>query len=84
MLHEAVRDAAIIGMPDEQWTERVVACVVAADTDAEALDAWCRESSLANYKRPRDYVFLDALPRNAANKVLRRELKVLVGKTPES
>lgn len=84
MLHEAVKDAAIIGMPDEQWTERVVACVVAADTDAEALDAWCRESSLANYKRPRDYVFLDALPRNAANKVLRRELKVLVGKTPES
>lgn len=74
--HSAVRDAAVIGMPDDQWSERVVACVVADDdTDAEALDAWCRESTLANYKRPRDYVFLDALPRNAANKVLRRELK---------
>ena len=75
MQHEAVREAAIIGMPDDQWTERVVACVVAAGIDAAALDAWCQNSALANYKRPRDYVFLDALPRNAANKVLRRELK---------
>lgn len=74
--HPAIGDAAIIGMPDDRWTERVVACVVAADgTDAAALDAWCRDSSLADYKRPRDYIFLDALPRNAANKVLRRELK---------
>lgn len=75
MQHEAVRDAAIIGMPDEQWTERVVACVVADGADTEILDDWCQGSSLANYKRPRDYVFLKALPRNAANKVLRRELK---------
>ncbi|MBT6285359.1 MAG: hypothetical protein HOI96_09290, partial [Rhodospirillaceae bacterium] len=36
----------------------------------------CQDSTLANYKRPRDYVFLDVLPRNAANKVLRRELKL--------
>lgn len=80
MQHDAVRDAAIIGMPDDQWTERVVACVVAGEidgvgADASALDEWCQSSALANYKRPRDYVFLDALPRNAANKVLRRELK---------
>lgn len=75
MQHEGVREAAIIGMPDDQWTERVVACVVGADIDAAMLDAWCQNSALANYKRPRDYVFLDALPRNAANKVLRRELK---------
>ena len=76
MQHEAVTEAAIIGMPDDQWTERVVACVVAEGADAAALDAWCQESTLANYKRPRDYVFLDVLPRNAANKVLRRELKL--------
>jgi len=50
--------------------------VVAKGTDAAALDAWCQDSTLANYKRPRDYVFLDVLPRNAANKVLRRELKL--------
>ena len=77
--HPAVRDAAIIGMPDDKWTERVVACVVVDGVDgadAAALDAWCKDSSLANYKRPREYLFLDVLPRNAANKVLRRELKV--------
>ena len=64
-------------MPDDQWSERVVACVVLADgaVGAAALDAWCRNSALANYKRPRDYIFLNALPRNAANKILRRELK---------
>lgn len=75
--HPAISDAAVIGMPDDQWSERVVACVVSADdtVDAAALDAWCRDSALANYKRPRDYIFLDALPRNAANKVLRRDLK---------
>lgn len=84
MQHEAVRDVAIIGMPDEQWTERVVACVVADGADAAALDDWCQASSLANYKRPRDYVFLDTLPRNAANKVLRRELKTLAGNSPKS
>jgi 2-furoate---CoA ligase len=80
MQHPAVRDAAIIGMPDDKWTERVVACVVIGDVDggadAAVLDTWCQDSSLANYKRPREYLFLDALPRNAANKVLRRELKV--------
>jgi 2-furoate---CoA ligase len=74
--HPSVKDVAIIGMPDEQWSERVVACVVAGDDlDAAALDTWCQDSALANYKRPRDYIFVDVLPRNAANKVLRRELR---------
>ncbi|MEC7490552.1 MAG: AMP-binding protein [Pseudomonadota bacterium] len=80
MQHEAVQDAAVIGIPDEQWSERVLAYVVRTGTkvDASALDRWCRQSSLANYKRPRDYVFLVSLPRNAANKVLRKELKEFV------
>ena len=76
--HDAVKEVAVIGMPDDQWSERVVACVVADGVDGDALDAWCRDSTLANYKRPREYAFLDALPRNAANKVLRRELKEIV------
>ncbi|PPR09787.1 MAG: 4-chlorobenzoate--CoA ligase [Alphaproteobacteria bacterium MarineAlpha11_Bin1] len=75
MQHEAVREVAVIGVPDDQWSERVVACVVGQGVDHEALDAWCRDSVLANYKRPREYAFLDSIPRNAANKVLRRELK---------
>lgn len=65
-----------VGVPDDRWTERVVACCVAADgLKAGDLDSWCRDSSLANYKRPRDYAFLDALPRNASNKALRRALR---------
>ena len=67
-------------MPDDQWSERVVACVVGDENtaDSDLLDAWCQNSTLANYKRPREYHFLDALPRNAANKVLRRELKEII------
>ena len=72
-----VRDVAVIGIPDERLTERVVACVVADGTNREVLDAWCLASPLADYKRPRGYVFLDELPRNAANKVLRRELRAM-------
>ena len=76
MRHGGVQDAAVVGVPDDRWTERVVACCVAAGgLEAGDLDSWCRDSPLANYKRPRDYVFLDALPRNAANKVLRRALR---------
>lgn len=75
--HPGVAEVSVIGLPDPRWGQIVVACVVAKDrlTNAEALDRHCRDSTLAAYKRPRDYVFLDKLPRNAANKVLRRELR---------
>ena len=43
--------------------------------DPGDLDAYCRASSLAGYKRPKAYVFVDTLPRNAANKILRRVLR---------
>ena len=77
LLHPCVRDVAVIGIPDERWGERVVAFIVPDDNapaDAD-LDAYCRSSTLANYKRPREYVTIEDIPRNAANKVLRRELK---------
>jgi acyl-CoA synthetase (AMP-forming)/AMP-acid ligase II len=76
--HPAVRDVAVIGVPDARWGERIVACVVAAAPpalDAAELDRHCQASSLANFKRPRGYVFVGAIPRNAANKVLRRDLR---------
>ena len=75
--HPAIADVAVVGITDERWGERVVACVVAeAEAPSEAdLDAHCKASTLANFKRPRGYVFIDALPRNAANKVLRQELR---------
>jgi 2-furoate---CoA ligase len=42
--------------------------------DANALDAWCRESDLVNFKRPRDYVFVDEIPKSPVGKILRRKL----------
>jgi long-chain acyl-CoA synthetase len=70
--HPRVMDAAVYGVDDEQWGQRVVAAVVGTATAAE-LDAWCRER-LAPPKRPKEYVVLDDLPRTPTGKVLRRNL----------
>jgi 2-furoate---CoA ligase len=74
-LHPAVAEVAVVGLPDERWG-RVVAAFVrrASDVSAEALDRHCRESGLANYKRPRVFRFVDALPKSPVGKLLRRKL----------
>ena len=75
--HPLVRETCVIGVPDARWGEMVVACVVFARDGGkcEELDAHLKSSALARFKRPRAYLRMDALPRNAANKVLRRELR---------
>jgi len=72
-----VRQAAVVGLPDERWGQTVVAFVEAAvpDASARALDAHCRASSLARFKRPRAYVFVERLPKSASGKLLRRLLR---------
>lgn len=75
--HAAVEEAAVVGQPDEEWGERVVAVVVrraGADVTAEALIAHCR-AHLATFKTPERIVFADALPRNALGKLLRADLR---------
>lgn len=74
--HPDIIESAVVGEPDETWGETVVAhVVVRSDTtvDAEALEKHCRES-LAGFKIPRRWYVVPALPRNAAGKVLKREL----------
>jgi acyl-CoA synthetase (AMP-forming)/AMP-acid ligase II len=75
--HPAVVEAAVLGAPDPTWGEKVVAvvCVRSGEPVSGAeLVAFCRER-IASYKKPRHVVFIDALPRNASGKVLKRELR---------
>jgi 2-furoate---CoA ligase len=72
--HPAVDEVAVVGAPDDRLGQRVVAVVVAAAT-AEELDAHCLASALARFKRPREYRFVDELPKSASGKILRRVLR---------
>ena len=73
-----VAEVAVIGMPDAKWGEAVTAVVALKPgqaLEAEELVAWARER-LAGFKCPRDVKFVDALPRTATGKVLKRELRL--------
>ena len=73
LAHPAVREAAVVGEPDEDLGQRIVAYVVAEDvTEPELIDLVTRE--LSAHKRPRAVVFLDELPRNAMGKVRKDRL----------
>ena len=65
----------MIGAPDERLGQRVVAVVVRRGDAREELDAHCLASPLARFKRPREYRFVDALPKSASGKILRRILR---------
>jgi 2-furoate---CoA ligase len=75
-LHPAVDEVAVAGVRDERWGQRVVAFVKPRHNgiSAEALDAHCRQSNLANFKRPREYVFVREIPKSPVGKILRRKL----------
>ena len=82
--HPAISQAAVVGAPDQRLGEIPVAFMVPAtgDTlpDADALTAWCREN-MANFKVPRLFVPVETLPRNAAGKVLKFELRAALAET---
>jgi malonyl-CoA/methylmalonyl-CoA synthetase len=76
--HPAVDDCAVIGMPDEEWGELIVAALVLKETtfDTHTLQLWLREK-MAAYKTPRKYLVLPELPRNAMGKVVKSLIKQL-------
>ncbi len=72
--HPAVTDVTVIGVPDEKFGQVLAAFVVAAgNLTSEEVRTHVREN-LARHKVPRHVVFIDALPRNATGKVLKRSL----------
>ncbi len=78
--HPAIVEAAVVGAPDADWGEVVVAFVVGAagrPVPTGELDAMCLER-IARFKRPKRYVQLDALPKNNYGKVLKTELRKLL------
>jgi acyl-CoA synthetase (AMP-forming)/AMP-acid ligase II len=72
-----VVEAAVVGLPDETWGDRVHAVVSGSNIDAAALLAHAR-AVLAGYKAPKSVDVWDTLPKSPANKILRREVKRLV------
>jgi acyl-CoA synthetase (AMP-forming)/AMP-acid ligase II len=75
--HEAVREVAVIGIPDAKWGEAIKAVVALAPgmsaTEAELI-AFCKDN-IASYKKPKSVDFVEALPKNNYGKILKRDLR---------
>jgi 2-furoate---CoA ligase len=74
--HPLVARCAIVGVPDERLGQRIVAFIEPAQPlTSEELDAFAKSSGMTQFKRPREYVFVEAIPQSASGKVLRTELR---------
>jgi acyl-CoA synthetase (AMP-forming)/AMP-acid ligase II len=84
LAHAGVAEACVLGQRDEAWGEIVVAFIVAAPgaaVDAAALDAHCL-AHIARFKRPKQYRFIETLPKNSYGKVLKRALRERLASSP--
>lgn len=83
LTHPDVSEVSVVGRAHPEWGEEVVACVVGTAQQAD-LDRLCRDN-IARFKRPKTYVYLDALPKNNYGKVLKTDLRALVAQdTPDN
>jgi long-chain acyl-CoA synthetase len=87
--HEAISEAAVVGIPDEYRGENVAAIVVVkpniqvSDELKASIITYCR-GQLAAYKVPRIIEFRETLPKSLVGKILRREVRQMLVKTPEA
>ncbi len=84
LTHPAVAEASVVGAPDADWGEVVVAFIVPRPgmlPDAAALDRLCLDA-IARFKRPKHYQFVDALPKNNYGKVLKTKLRERLAQPP--
>ncbi len=82
--HPSVNEAAVVGMPDEVYGENIKAFVVLApgkSATAEEIIAYC-QGKLKRFKSPKEVVFLQALPKSLVGKILRKELRKMIDRTP--
>ncbi|MBV8031858.1 MAG: AMP-binding protein, partial [Betaproteobacteria bacterium] len=81
--HAAVGECSVVGRPHAEWGEQVVAFIVARSAvKSEELDALCL-ANIAAFKRPREYRFVESLPKNNYGKVLKTELRRLLAGEPQ-
>ena len=79
LTHPAVAEVAVVGRPDAEWGEAAIAFIVVREkftVDADELDRHCLEA-IARFKRPKEYRFVDALPKNNNGKILKTDLRKL-------
>jgi long-chain acyl-CoA synthetase len=82
--HPDIQECAVIGLPDEEWGERVTACIIPKpDTsfDGNGLKAYMK-SRLSPFKVPKEFLELNDFPRSPAGKILKRELRKTIMKKP--
>lgn len=81
--HQDVYEVAVVGGPNQDWGEEVVAFVVTKadkNINEQQLEQWCRDN-MASFKKPKRYIFTDNLPKNSYGKVLKTELRKQLGNT---
>ena len=74
-LNKNVLEVVVVGLPDEKWGQRICG-FIKRDGNIEFgnLDKHCKESGMANFKRPKEYIFVKEIPKSPTGKILRRKL----------